>query len=126
MSLTFHAGRKNAEQHSTRENDEDLFDVAVDRETTTSTPQGGKSNRDDRNGSKRRKKDEKFGFGGKKRFAKSNDATSTADMRKFPGRRMKEGTRTSSGRPGRNGGPGAAKKGSATRLGKSRRAKARA
>ena len=51
---------------------------------------------------KRRKKDEKFGFGGRKRFAKSNDAASTGDIRGFSSKKMK----------GKN-----------PRLGKSRRAK---
>ncbi len=39
---------------------------------------------------KRQKKDEKFGFGGKKRFSKSTDAASTADMKGFSSRKMKE------------------------------------
>ena len=54
---------------------------------------------------KRQKKDEKFGFGGKKRFSKSTDAASTADLRGFSAKKMK-------GKPGKQ------------RLGKSRRAKA--
>ena len=35
------------------------------------------------------KKDEKFGFGGKKRFAKSNDAKSSGDVSKYSVGRMK-------------------------------------
>lgn len=54
--------------------------------------------------SKRQKKDQKFGFGGKKRFAKSGDAVSSGDMRGFAKSNRKEG------------GGGASK-----RLGKSRR-----
>lgn len=46
---------------------------------------GGKPN------PKRAKKNEKYGFGGKKRFAKSNDATSSADMRDFSAKKMKGG-----------------------------------
>lgn len=38
---------------------------------------------------KKQKKDEKFGFGGKKRFAKSTDATSTGDLRGFSAKKMK-------------------------------------
>lgn len=38
---------------------------------------------------KRQKKDERFGFGGKKRFAKSNDAKSSADTRGFSVKKMK-------------------------------------
>ena len=53
---------------------------------------------------KRQRKDEKFGFGGKKRFAKSGDAASTADMRGFSTRRMKGGTKGGGGpkRPGKS------------------------
>lgn len=58
---------------------------------------------------KRQRRDQKFGFGGKRRFAKSGDAASTADMRHFSTKKMKAG-----------GGVGAKK-----RLGKSRRAAAR-
>ena len=38
---------------------------------------------------KKQKKNEKFGFGGKKRFSKSTDAASTADMRAFSAKKMK-------------------------------------
>ena len=64
-----------------------------------STRTGGRS-RDER-----KKKDAKFGFGGKKRFAKSGDAVSSGDLRSFSSKKMK-----------------GQKKG-AVRLGKSRRAK---
>ena len=40
---------------------------------------------------KRQKKDKKFGFGGKKRFAKSGDAASSGDMRSFSVKKMKKG-----------------------------------
>jgi rRNA-processing protein EBP2 len=40
-------------------------------------------------GAKRHKKDAKYGFGGKKRFSKSGDAESSADMRGFSAARMK-------------------------------------
>ena len=53
---------------------------------------------------KRQKKDDKHGFGGKKRFSKSTGAASTADLRGFSAKKMK------------------AKKGP-KRLGKSRRVK---
>lgn len=58
-----------------------------------------------RSQNKRQKKDDKFGFGGKKRFSKSGDAASTADLQAFSVKKMK-----------------AVKKGT-QRLGKSRRAK---
>lgn len=57
---------------------------------------------------KRQKKDDKHGFGGKKRFSKSTDAASTADLRGFSTKKMKMKMK--------------AKKGP-QRLGKSRRAK---
>jgi rRNA-processing protein EBP2 len=63
--------------------------------------------------SKRQKKDQKFGFGGKKRFAKSSDAASTADMRGFSASRMK------------GGGSGRGRGSGTKRLGKSRRAATR-
>lgn len=76
---------------------------------------------------KRQKKDQKFGFGGKKRFAKSSDAASTADLRGFSASRMKGDRSGATGR-GRGGGAGTRGGGSgraAKRLGKSRRAAAR-
>lgn len=42
---------------------------------------------------KRQKKNEKFGFGGKKRHSKSGDAMSTADMRNFSVKKMKGGSK---------------------------------
>ena len=68
---------------------------------------------------KRQKRDQKYGFGGRKRHSKSGDAASSSDMRGFSAARMK-------GRGGRGG--GAARgggKGKAPRLGKSKRAATR-
>ncbi len=50
---------------------------------------------------KRQKKDAKFGHGGKKRFAKSGTAESSADMRGFSAKRMK-GKGGPSKRPGKS------------------------
>lgn len=85
-----------------------MFDVALDdaakddRRTSSSSRPGG--NRGGAGGSgregKRSKKDEKFGFGGKKRFAKSTDAASTGDMRSFSVKKMK-GNNTKKQRPGK-------------------------
>ncbi|KEF53110.1 uncharacterized protein A1O9_11018 [Exophiala aquamarina CBS 119918] len=55
---------------------------------------------------KRQKREQKYGFGGKKRFSKSGDAVSSGDIRGFSASKMKG-------------------KGKPTRLGKSRRAGAR-
>ena len=60
-------------------------------------------------------KDKKYGHGGKKRFAKSGDAASSADMKGFSVGRMKGKSRGSSG----------AGRGGAKRPGKARRAAAR-
>ena len=87
-------------------NEEDLFDVAL--EDAAKEDRSSRTGRDGaargRPQNKRQKKDEKFGFGGKKRFSKSTDAASTADMRGFSAKKMKGKTGTK-------------------RLGKSRRAK---
>lgn len=83
-----------------------MFDVAL--EDATKADKGSRGTRTSEGGrgpNKRQKKDAKFGFGGKKRFAKSGDAVSSSDMRGFSAQKMK----------GQNKG--------ASRLGKSRRAK---
>ena len=71
------------------------FDVAVDTEikgvdkkSAGARPGGG---RDGPGAAKRHKKDAKYGFGGKKRHAKSNDAASAGDLGGFSVKRMKAG-----------------------------------
>lgn len=54
----------------------------------------------DRPNFKRQKKDAKYGFGGKKRHAKSNDARSTNDDRSFSIKKMK-GKTGAAKRPGK-------------------------
>ena len=78
-------------------NEEDLFDIELDSAAKTSDRRdpSGKPN------SKRQKKDAKFGFGGKKRYAKSNDARSTSDARDFSVKKMK-GKTGASKRPGKS------------------------
>ena len=87
-------------------NEEDLFDVALEDATREVRPSRSAKGGDGRvrTQNKRQKRDDKHGFGGKKRFSKSTDAASTADLRGFSAKRMKGGK-----------GP--------QRLGKSRRAK---
>jgi rRNA-processing protein EBP2 len=107
--------------------------VAVDNELKshankqeTARPRGG---RDGGPGShaKRQKKDDKYGFGGRKRFSKSGDAVSTGDMSGFSVRRMKDGpsrgggSARRGGRGGRGGASGARGGKPTPRLGKSRR-----
>lgn len=90
--------------------EENIFDVALEDASTTDRKDRS-ARRDKPNGqpnSKRAKKNEKFGFGGKKRFAKSTDAASTGDMSGFSTKKMKGQT---------------SKSGAAKRLGKSRRMK---
>ncbi|OCL01733.1 Ebp2-domain-containing protein [Glonium stellatum] len=91
--------RQGAELTTTHE--PDLFDVSL--EDSAAAKPSRSDRKDGRPNPKRQKKNEKFGFGGKKRFAKSGDAISSADMRDFSVKRMR-------------GGAG-------KRLGKSRRAK---
>jgi rRNA-processing protein EBP2 len=61
-----------------------MFDVALD-DQTADTPRRKKGDRssDDKSKAKRAKKDYKYGFGGKKRHAKSNDAKSSGDLGEF-------------------------------------------
>lgn len=57
-----------------------------------------------KNGGKRQKKDEKYGFGGKKRHAKSGDAASSGDLSGFNAKGMKAGGRgkITKARPGKD------------------------
>ncbi|KFY07541.1 hypothetical protein V492_07055 [Pseudogymnoascus sp. VKM F-4246] len=83
----------------TATNESDMFDVALD-EAASSKPEG-RDRSEKRN--KRNKKDEKYGFGGKKRHAKSNDAHTTGDLTGFSSRKMKGQSKPSAAkaRPGK-------------------------
>ncbi|OAA52079.1 Eukaryotic rRNA processing [Metarhizium rileyi] len=77
-------------------NEADLFDVSVDNELAkrsqdTSSSRGGASGRG--GNTKRQKKNEKYGFGGKKRHAKSGDAVSSGDLSSFNSKKMKAGAK---------------------------------
>lgn len=50
---------------------------------------------------KRAKKNEKYGFGGKKRHSKSGDAMSSSDLSGFDAKKMKAGGKVSKSRPGK-------------------------
>ncbi|KAH8663922.1 eukaryotic rRNA processing protein EBP2-domain-containing protein [Xylariales sp. PMI_506] len=95
------------------EKEGDLFDVSVENEikqhnTQKTFSRGGREGgREGGPNAKRQKKDAKYGFGGKKRYSKSGDAVSSADMSGFSARRMKTGAK--------------AKPAKTARLGKSRR-----
>jgi rRNA-processing protein EBP2 len=75
--------------------DDDLFDVAVDNEIKSHDKRSAGKRPGGREAggpaAKRHKKDAKFGFGGKKRHAKSGDATSSGDLSGFSVKRMKAG-----------------------------------
>lgn len=67
-----------------------MFDVALeDAATTEKADRAARRTSEVGPNRKRVKKDEKFGFGGKKRFAKSNDAKSSGDVSKYSVGRMK-------------------------------------
>ncbi|KAI1738518.1 eukaryotic rRNA processing protein EBP2-domain-containing protein [Xylaria scruposa] len=74
----------------------DLFDVGVDNELNKynkGSSQRGGERAGGGPGAKRQKKNEKFGFGGKKKYSKSGDATSSGDLSGFSAKRMKGGVK---------------------------------
>jgi rRNA-processing protein EBP2 len=86
-----------------------MFDVALEDAAETEKKDkaarkaGGSSDSrggDKKNGFKRVKRDEKYGFGGKKRFSKSNDAKSSSDMSGYSSKKMKGGKKAQ--RPGKS------------------------
>ncbi|KAG6040968.1 hypothetical protein E4U41_006446 [Claviceps citrina] len=84
----------------------DIFDVSVDKELAKHSQRSGPPGRgggppSGGPGAKRQKKNEKYGFGGKKRHAKSGDAISSGDLSGFNTKKMKAGAKTKS-RPGKN------------------------
>ncbi|PVH99468.1 Ebp2-domain-containing protein [Periconia macrospinosa] len=89
--------RKRSGADVTNTNEEDLFDVELDNTETSGDRRRGGS---DGKNFKRSKKNEKYGFGGKKRHAKSNDAMSSADGRDFSHKKMK-GKTGAAQRPGK-------------------------
>lgn len=92
--------RRNSDTVTAQE--EDLFDVAL--EDASKADKSSRSARDGivgRGQNKRQNKDERFGFGGKKRFSKSGNAASSADLRGFSAKKMK-GQRKASQRLGKS------------------------
>lgn len=82
----------------TATNEEDLFDIALEHDDKPSDSRRG----DGKPNAKRQKKDQKYGFGGKKRHAKSNTAESSADGRGFSVKKMKGKSGGASKRPGKD------------------------
>lgn len=100
--------------------EESLFDVALEdaasSERRERNDRGGRGGRGGGRGgrgnfaggrgegppnAKRAKKDEKFGHGGKKRFAKSNDARTAGDMSGYSAKKMKAAKGGAARRPGK-------------------------
>ncbi|KAF2104823.1 eukaryotic rRNA processing [Rhizodiscina lignyota] len=94
----------------TNTNEEDIFDVALeDAATAEKADKAARRQKRDAGGKpnpKRQKRDEKYGFGGKKRHKKSGDAISSADMRDFSTKKMKApfggGAKAGAKRPGKS------------------------
>ncbi|KAF3042942.1 rRNA-processing protein and EBNA1-binding protein ebp2 [Didymella heteroderae] len=95
--------RKRQGADITKTNEEDLFDIGLEADDSKPDRREGRAG-----GNKRQKKDAKFGFGGKKRHAKSNTSESTNDGRGFSSRKMK----------GKTGGAAKARPGKARRANK--------
>ncbi|KGO74433.1 Eukaryotic rRNA processing [Penicillium italicum] len=87
--------KRKADSSAPTDDANDMFDVAIDEATQ---PDKKRSRGDGPGGSKRQKKDAKFGFGGKKRHAKSGDAVSSGDLSNFSAKKMKGGAK----RPGKS------------------------
>ncbi|EED22023.1 rRNA processing protein (Ebp2), putative [Talaromyces stipitatus ATCC 10500] len=95
--------KRKTEPTGPTDNDNDLFDVAIDNDSTNKKSSFGKrGGKDTGVSAKRQKKNEKYGFGGKKRFAKSGDAMSSADLRGFSAKKMKAGAGGAKKRPGKS------------------------
>ncbi|PTB63593.1 Ebp2-domain-containing protein [Trichoderma citrinoviride] len=70
----------------------DIFDVSVDNEIAKHSQRSGAGRQQSGSrapNAKRQKKNEKYGFGGKKRHAKSGDAMSSGDLSRFNVKKMK-------------------------------------
>ncbi|KAH6642077.1 eukaryotic rRNA processing protein EBP2-domain-containing protein [Boeremia exigua] len=88
--------RKRQGADITKTNEEDLFDIGLEADDSKPDRREARAG-----GNKRHKKDEKFGFGGKKRHAKSNTAESTNDARGYSSRKMKGKPTGAKARPGK-------------------------
>ncbi|KAJ2984240.1 hypothetical protein NQ176_g85 [Zarea fungicola] len=80
----------------------DLFDVAVDDEISKHSQRAGEGRSSAASNKKRQRKDDKYGFGGKKRHSKSGDAMSSGDLSGFNAKKMKAGSKSKATRPGKN------------------------
>ncbi len=81
----------------------DLFDVAVDDEISKHSQRSGGGRSSSGLNAKRQKKNDKFGFGGKKKHIKSGDAMSSGDLSGFNAKKMKAGGKyKKASRPGKS------------------------
>ncbi|OAQ96303.1 hypothetical protein LLEC1_00153 [Akanthomyces lecanii] len=81
----------------------DLFDVAVDDEISKHSQRSAAGRSSSGTNSKRQKKNDKFGFGGKKKHIKSGDGVSSGDLSRFNAKKMKAGDKyKKSSRPGKS------------------------
>ncbi|KAF3185601.1 rRNA-processing protein and EBNA1-binding protein ebp2 [Orbilia oligospora] len=96
--------RKRAGADLGDENEGDPFDIAIEKASKVN----GREGRDRRGpNAKRQKKNEKFGYGGKKKFSKSGDAVSSGDLTGFNSKGMKKnsfgsGKKVKAPRPGKS------------------------
>lgn len=84
-----------------------MFDIAVDDEISKHSQRTSQRTGAGRSSSgpntKRQKKNEKFGHGGKKKYSKSGDAMSSGDISGFNAKKMKAGSKKiKASRPGKS------------------------
>ncbi|EAW17572.1 EBP2 family rRNA-processing protein [Aspergillus fischeri NRRL 181] len=90
--------KRKADKSGITDNDNDLFDIAIEDSGKSDSRKRSRGNESGGPSLKRQKKNEKYGFGGKKRHAKSGDAISSGDLRNFSVKKMKGGSK----RPGKS------------------------
>ena len=95
----FHSTERKADTSGPSDDTGDLFDVAIDDATSEKRNRSGKKDGGGRS-AKRQKKDQKFGFGGRKKNSKSGDAISSGDLRGFSAKKMKSDSKSK--RPGKS------------------------
>ncbi|PLN75762.1 eukaryotic rRNA processing protein EBP2-domain-containing protein [Aspergillus taichungensis] len=89
--------KRKADSSGPTDDSKDLFDVAIEDAAAQPARKRARDG-DSAVNHKRQKKNEKFGFGGRKRHAKSGDALSSGDLRNFSAKKMKGGAK----RPGKS------------------------
>ncbi|KAH1274520.1 hypothetical protein KXW98_006357 [Aspergillus fumigatus] len=90
--------KRKADKSGITDKDNDLFDIAIEDSGKSNSRKRSRGNESGGPSLKRQKKNEKYGFGGKKRHVKSGDAISSGDLRNFSVKKMKGGSK----RPGKS------------------------